>query len=66
MELYLGYGTHWKICVSPGLFHMPCSLRKTNGQEYCLGLTCVCVKKEQSDFLPEPPDKAKQLTSKLH
>lgn len=27
---------------------------------------CICVKKEQSDFLPEPPEKAKQLTSKLH
>lgn len=27
---------------------------------------CMCVKKEQSDFLPEPPEKTKQLTSKLH
>lgn len=25
---------------------------------------CMYVKKEQSDFLPEPPEKAKQLTSK--
>lgn len=26
---------------------------------------CMCVKKEKSDFLPEPPERAKQLTSKL-
>lgn len=26
---------------------------------------CTCVKKEQSDFLPELPERAKQLTSKL-
>lgn len=27
---------------------------------------CMCIETEQSDFLPEPPEKAKQLNSKLH
>lgn len=26
---------------------------------------CLCVKREQSDFLPEPPERQKQLTSQL-
>lgn len=52
------------LCV-PGLLAAPGSLGKTNGQKHCLGLISGCVKKEQSDFSPEPPERAKQLTSKL-
>lgn len=46
---------------------MPGSHGENKGQKYCLGLISVCVLgRSRVDFSPEPPERAKQLTSKLY
>lgn len=62
-ELCLEHGAHQEVFVFQDLGRAKQLWENQQSEILSWSHLCMCVKKEQSDFLPEPPERAKQLTS---
>lgn len=62
-ELCLEHGAHQGVFVFQDSWHAKQLWENQQSEILLWSHLCMCVKKEQSDFLPEPPERAKQLTS---